>query len=54
MEDTCSMGDLESGGWPEEGGRNTTDELFALDVRALKRADLIDPGQELVEGVAHL
>lgn len=40
--------------WPEEGGRKTTDELPALDVRELKRDGLIDQGQELVEGVAHL
>jgi len=40
--------------WPEESGKMTTDEVAALDVRELKRAGLIDPGQELVEGIAHL
>ncbi len=36
------------------GDRTTTDELPTLDVRKLKRAGLIDPEQELVEGVARL
>ena len=44
----------ESDSWPGEDGRKTTDEFPALDVRKLKRAGLISPGQELVEGVAHL
>jgi hypothetical protein len=39
---------------PGDSGRKTTDELSTLDVRELKRAGLINPGQELVEGVAHL
>lgn len=43
-----------SDGWSGEDGRKTTDELSALNVRELKRAGLIDLGQELVEGVAHL
>ncbi len=43
-----------SDGWLREDGRKTPDDLPALDVRELKRAGLIDPGHELVEGVADL
>jgi hypothetical protein len=43
-----------SDGWPGEDGRKTTDDLPALDVRKLKRAGLIGPGQKQLEGVAHL
>jgi hypothetical protein len=43
----------ESDRWPEEASK-TTDEFPALDVRQLKRAGLIDPEQELVEGIAGL
>ncbi len=39
---------------PGHSGRTTTDELASLDVRKLKREGLIDPEQELVEGVASL
>ncbi|PLS87272.1 MAG: hypothetical protein CYG60_02820 [Actinobacteria bacterium] len=41
-------------GWPGEDVRKTTDELPALDVRKLMREGLIGPGQEQLEGVAHL
>jgi hypothetical protein len=40
--------------WAGEEVRKTTDELPALDIRKLKRAGVIAPEQELVEGVAHL
>ena len=40
--------------WLEENVTRTTDEVAALDVRALKRAGLIGPGQEVVEGIADL
>ncbi len=40
--------------WAGEEVRKTTDELPALEVRKLKRAGVIAPEQELVEGVAHL
>jgi hypothetical protein len=43
-----------SGRQAGEYSRKTTSELPSLDVRELKRADLIDPRQELVEGVAYL
>ncbi len=39
---------------PGQGLRQTTDEHPALDVRELKRTGLIRPGQELVEGIAHI
>ncbi len=39
---------------PEQSSRKTTNELCALDVRKLKRAGLIVPGQESMEGTAHL
>ncbi len=48
------MGGIGSGRWRGESGRWTTDDLSTLDVRALKRAGLIAPAQEGVEGVAHL
>ena len=48
------MDGFESNRGSRDSGRKTTDELPSLDVRELKRAGLIDPGQEMVEGVAHL
>lgn len=48
------MDGFEADRQPDEDGRKTTDEFPVLDVRQLKRAGLIEPGQELVEGVAHL
>ncbi len=48
------MDRLESDRVQEHSGRKTTNELPTLDVRELKRAGLIDPGQKLVEGVANL
>ncbi len=43
-----------SDGWPGDDARKTTDVLPALDVRKLNRAGLIGPGQEQLEGLAHL
>jgi hypothetical protein len=48
------VGGFGSGRLPGGSGRHTTDDLPALDVRELKRAGLIDPGQERVENVARL
>ncbi len=41
-------------GWLGEDVRKTTDELPALDVRKLRREGFVDPGQERLQGVAHL
>ncbi len=48
------MGGFGSGIWPRYSARRTTDELPALDVRKLKRAGLVHPGQERIEDVARL
>ena len=48
------MGGFESGTWSRHSAGRTTDELPALDVRKLKRAGLVNPGQERLEDVARL
>lgn len=48
------MGGLGSGRRRDQGARRTTEDLPALDVRALKREGKIAPGQEQLGGVARL
>ena len=40
--------------WSEGSVRRTTDEVASLDVRVLKRAGLIGPRQEVLEGIADI
>ena len=48
------MGGFGSGRLPGVSVKRTTDEFSTLDVQELKRAGLISPGQERVEGVSDL
>ena len=48
------MGGFGSGLWPRYSLRYTTDEFLAVDVRELKRAGLIEPGQLDIKGVVSL